>query len=87
MGFSYQDLATAFVPARPDDFENREYRDASHGAALKQAGVAVRFIRVPGGAHGPNFRFPSGDPRLPDHIGEAVRWFELHFAKLPANGQ
>ncbi len=29
MGFSYQDPATAFVPARPDDFENRQYRDAS----------------------------------------------------------
>jgi acetyl esterase/lipase len=108
MGFSYQDPATAFVPARPDDFENRQYRDASpvthvsrddppmllmHGdadtivpikqseimeAALKQAGVAVRLIRVPGGAHGPNFRLPVGDPRLPDHVGEAVRWFDAH---------
>lgn len=108
MGFSYQDPATAFVPARPDDFENRQYRDASplthvtrddppmllmHGdadtivplrqselmeSALKQAGVTVRLIRVPGGAHGPNFRFPDGDPRLPDHIGEAVRWFDAH---------
>ena len=108
MGFSYQDPATAFVPARADDFENRQYRDASplthvtrddppmllmHGdadtivpikqseimeSALKKAGVDVRFIRVPGGAHGPNFRLPSGDPRLPDHLGEAVRWFDVH---------
>jgi dipeptidyl aminopeptidase/acylaminoacyl peptidase len=108
MGFSYQDPATAFVPARPDDFENRQYRDASpvthvtpddppmllmHGdadtivplkqseimeGALKQAGVTVRLIRVPGGAHGPDFRLPIGDPRLPDHLGEAVRWFDAH---------
>ena len=117
MGFSYQDPATAFVPARPDDFENRQYRDASplthvtrddppmllmHGdadtivpikqseimeGALKQAGVTVRFVRVPGGAHGPNFRFPIGDPRLPDHVGEAVRWFDAHLRGQPASRQ
>lgn len=117
MGFSYQDPATAFVPARPDDFENRQYRDASplthvtsddppmllmHGdadtivplrqseimeSALKQAGVTVRLIRVPGGAHGPNFRFAGGDPRLPDHIGEAVRWFDAHLRGRAASRQ
>lgn len=42
-------------------------------SALKQAGVAVRFIRVAGGKHGPNFQLPAGDTRLPDHMGEAVR--------------
>jgi acetyl esterase/lipase len=47
-------------------------------SALKQAGVPVRFMRVPGGNHGPNFRLPAGDPRLPDHVGEAVRWFDRH---------
>jgi acetyl esterase/lipase len=108
MGFSYQDLAVPGLGARPDDFENRQYRDASplthvtpddapmlllHGdqdpiapinqseimeSALKQAGVTVRFIRVPGGRHGPNFQLPAGDPRLPDHMGEAVRWFDQH---------
>jgi acetyl esterase/lipase len=117
MGFSYQDPVTAFVPARPDDFENRQYRDASplthvtrddppmllmHGdadtivpikqseimeSALKQAGVTVRFVRVPGGAHGPNFRLPIGDPRLPDHVGEAVRWFDAHLRGQPASRQ
>ena len=117
MGFSYQDPATAFVPARPDDFENRQYRDASplthvtrddppmllmHGdadtivpikqseimeSALKQAGVTVRFVRVPGGAHGPNFRLPIGDPRLPDHVGEALRWFDAHLRGQPASRQ
>jgi acetyl esterase/lipase len=117
MGFSYQDPATAFVPARSDDFENRQYRDASpvthvtrddppmlliHGdadtivplkqsevmeSALKQAGVTVRLIRVPGGAHGPNFRFPIGDPRLPDHVGEAARWFDTHLRGQRASRQ
>ena len=47
-------------------------------SALKQAGVTVRFIRVSGGRHGPNFQLPAGDPRLPDHIGEAIRWFDQH---------
>jgi acetyl esterase/lipase len=44
--------------------------------ALKQAGVKVRLIKVPGGRHGPSFQLPAGDPRLPDHRGEAVRWFD-----------
>jgi len=94
--------------SRPDDIENREYREASplthvtaddapmlliHGdqdvvvpmkqselmeSALRRVGVAVTFVKVPGGQHGPNFRFPAGDPRLPDHKGEAVRWFDAH---------
>jgi acetyl esterase/lipase len=111
MGFAYQDPEAgppALRVARPDDFENRQYREASplthvtaddapmllmHGdedtivpikqselmeSALKQAGVTVRFIRVPGGKHGPNFLFAADDPRLPDHIGEAVRWFDAY---------
>ena len=51
-------------------------------SSLKQAGVKVSFIRVPGGKHGPNFQFPAGDPRLPDHLAEAVRWFD---AQLKGN--
>jgi acetyl esterase/lipase len=47
-------------------------------AALKKAGVAVRFTRVPGGKHGGNFQFPAGDPRAPDEIGAAVAWFDAH---------
>jgi acetyl esterase/lipase len=57
-------------------------------SALKKAGVAVTFIRVPGGNHGPNFRLKPGDPRLPDHTREATRWFDVHLrrgaAKSPA---
>lgn len=52
--------------------------------ALKQAGVTVTFIRVSGGRHGPNFQLPAGDPRLPDHMGEAVRWFDAHLKSVPA---
>lgn len=47
-------------------------------AALKAAGVTVRFIRVPGGRHGTDFLFAAGDPRLPDQFGEARRWFDEH---------
>jgi acetyl esterase/lipase len=119
MGFSYQDPAVAFagLGVRPDDFENRQYREASplthvtaddppmllfHGdqddivpikqseimeSALQKAGVTVKFIRVPGGRHGPNFRFPAGDARLPDHTGEAVRWFDTHLKGVPNRRQ
>jgi acetyl esterase/lipase len=118
MGFAYQDPSVGPPGlARPDDFENRLYRDASplthvtaddapmllmHGdqdvivpikqseimeGALKQAGVKVSFIRVPGGKHGPNFQFPAGDPRLPDHIGEAVRWFDAQLKGSRASQQ
>jgi dipeptidyl aminopeptidase/acylaminoacyl peptidase len=52
-------------------------------SALKQAGVTVRFIRVPGGKHGPNFQLPAGDPRLPDHMGEAVQWFDAYLKGGP----
>jgi acetyl esterase/lipase len=114
MGFSYQDPAVG-PPGRvrPDDVENRQYREASplthvtaddppmllmHGdqdttvpikqseimeRALKQASVTVRFIRVPGGKHGPNFQLPAGDPRLPDHMGQAVQWFDAYLKGGP----
>ena len=107
LGFAYQD-PTSPGGGRPDDPENRAYREASpsahvnagdapmllfHGdldeivpiqqselmeATLKKAGVDVRFIRVPGGKHGPNFQFPAGDPRAPDEIGAAIGWFDAH---------
>jgi acetyl esterase/lipase len=44
--------------------------------ALSAAGVKARLIKVIGGKHGGNFQFPKGDARLPDHMGEAVRWFD-----------
>jgi len=116
MGFAYQDPAVGPPgAARPEDFENRQYRDASpvshvtaddapmllvHGdqdvivpirqseimdSALKQAHVSVALIKVPGGKHGPNFQFPAGDPRMPDHVGEAIRWFDAHLKGSPAS--
>lgn len=56
-------------------------------SALKQVDVTVRFIGVSGGRHGPNFQLPAGDPRLPDHMGEAVRWFDAHLKSDPASRQ
>lgn len=47
-------------------------------AALQTAGVAVRMIRVAGGGHGEDFRFPKDDPRIPDQFGETRRWFDAH---------
>jgi acetyl esterase/lipase len=44
--------------------------------ALRAAGVKVRLIRVSGGKHGDSFQLPKGDPRRPDYLGEAVRWFD-----------
>jgi acetyl esterase/lipase len=44
--------------------------------ALRAAGVKVRLVRVSGGKHFDNFQLAKGDPRLPDHMGEATRWFD-----------
>jgi acetyl esterase/lipase len=59
----------------------------SMSSALQRAGVEVSFVRVSGGRHGPNFQLPADDPRLPDHIGEAVRWFDAHLKGGPASRQ
>ena len=114
MGFAYQDPNVGPPGVRrADDFENRQYRDASplthvtaddaptllmHGdqdelvpikqselmeSALKQAGVKVTLVKVAGGQHGPNFWFPAGDPRLPDHLGQAIRWFDAQLKGKP----
>jgi acetyl esterase/lipase len=55
--------------------------------ALRKAGIAVKFIRVPGGNHGANFRLKPGDPRLLDHTGEAIRWFDVHLRRDAATRQ
>jgi acetyl esterase/lipase len=46
--------------------------------ALKKAGVPVTFIPVPGGGHGADFLLKPGDPRLPDVIGHATKWFDTY---------
>lgn len=46
--------------------------------ALKKAGVPVEFITVSGGGHGENFQLKTGDPRLPDTMGLAAKWFDKH---------
>jgi dipeptidyl aminopeptidase/acylaminoacyl peptidase len=50
-------------------------------ATLRKAGVPVTFVRVPEGRHGPGFQFETGDPRLPDEAGEAIRWFDQYLRR------
>lgn len=52
-------------------FENSEKMEK----ALREAGAPVKLLRVPGGAHGPNF---PGAKNPPDYLGEMVRWFDRH---------
>ncbi len=44
-------------------------------AKLKAAGIAVKFLRIPGAGHGPTF---PGAVNPPDYLGEMVRWFDRH---------
>ena len=53
--------------------------------ALKEVGVPVKFVPVPGGKHGPNFGFQPGDPRLPDYWAEAVKWFDQYLRNQQSN--
>jgi dipeptidyl aminopeptidase/acylaminoacyl peptidase len=47
-------------------------------AKLKATGVPVKFLRIPGAAHGPSF---PGAINPPDYLGEMVRWFDQHLKK------
>ena len=47
-------------------------------AKLKAAGVTVKLLRIPGGAHGPTF---PGAVNPPDYMGEMVRWFNTYLIK------
>lgn len=47
-------------------------------AALKNAGVPVKLIRIEGGDHGPTF---PGAKNPPDYKAEMVRWFDTHLRK------
>jgi acetyl esterase/lipase len=46
--------------------------------ALKDAGVSVRLIRIPGAGHGPNTINAASAPETVDQI---VRWFDLHLKR------
>jgi acetyl esterase/lipase len=51
-------------------------------AGLKKAGVAVRFVRVPGGRHGAHFAFPD-TIAPPDDAADAIAWFDAHLKTKP----
>jgi acetyl esterase/lipase len=48
--------------------------------ALKQAGVAVKLLRIEGGGHGQDFRGLGfrAEKNWPNYLGEMVRWFDQH---------
>jgi acetyl esterase/lipase len=52
-------------------FKNSEIMEE----ALKQAGVEVKLLRIPGGTHGADF---PGAKNPPDYLGEMIRWFDQH---------
>ena len=52
--------------------------------ALKEAGVEVKLLRIPGGNHGPDF---PGAKDPPDYLGEMVRWFDIHLRAVQTNNR
>jgi len=50
-------------------------------AALKEAGVPVKLIRIEGGGHGPTF---DGAKNPPDYKAEIVKWLDTHLRKAAA---
>lgn len=43
--------------------------------ALQTVGATVKFVRIPGGGHGPTFGNP---PNAPDYLGEMITWLNTH---------
>lgn len=48
--------------------------------ALRQAGVAVKLLRVPNGGHGAEF---PGASNPPDYMGAMISWFDEHLKAPP----
>jgi acetyl esterase/lipase len=47
--------------------------------ALRSAGVTVKFLRIPGGTHGPTFGNPKN---APDYMAEMVSWLDRHLRQV-----
>jgi acetyl esterase/lipase len=53
-------------------------------AALRRANVPVKLVRVPGGAHGPNFsKGEEPHPQFQEVLRESVGWLDLHLKNSP----
>ena len=52
-------------------------------AALRNAGVPVKLLRIEGGDHGPTF---AGAKNPPDYKQEMVKWFDEHLRKARSAG-
>jgi dipeptidyl aminopeptidase/acylaminoacyl peptidase len=53
-------------------------------AALRTAGVAVKLVRVPGGAHGPNFGTGGkAHAQFADVLKESVSWLDRYLRAAP----
>jgi acetyl esterase/lipase len=79
---SPDDAPVLLIHGDADDtvpFEQSESMDA----ALRKAGVQVKFIRVSGGTHGVNF---EGATNPPDVLGEMVAWLDRHL-KVPTDSR
>jgi len=54
-------------------------------AALRGINVPVKLVRVPGGAHGPNFGTGGKPhPQFPEILNETVLWLDRHLRAVPA---
>lgn len=54
-------------------------------AALAKVNVPVKLVRVPGGAHGPNFGTGGKPhPQFAETLNETVTWLDRHLGAVPA---
>lgn len=74
---SADDPPTLLVHGDADGIVNFE-QSVLMNAALSDAGVATRFIPVPGGGHGARL---ADAPNPPDYVGASIDWIEQHLRR------
>jgi len=75
---AWRDVKVACVFISIRDRNRHIEQSVTMEAALKKAGVDVKFVRVPGGKHGRNFGFAADDPRLPSYLDTVAQWFDAY---------